>query len=248
MSFPVLYKYDSKGKVQQWQIFVEVDSFYTVEGQTGGKLTTSKPTVCKPKNIGKSNETTGEQQAKLEAASRHQKKLDNHYNIELSEQRSFYEPMLAETLEDYTKLLFTVRTFIQPKFDGVRAISKGNLLTSRGGKTWVTCAHLHQDEVVLDGELYNHIYKDNFNGLTSLFKNKSRHSSTLKSAGITVRCGCTISRNIPEYFLKDTKHWLNGMLLRPTPCTNWLRRLRSKTWRNWRKCTLNSWKKGMKDQ
>lgn len=189
-TFPPLFKFTSKGQIQQWQIFVEGDSFFTVEGIKDGKLTTSAPTVCKPKNVGKANETTGEQQAELEAKAKHQKKLDTHYNEVLTEERSFYEPMLAHKYEDHKKLLFTVPTFIQPKFDGVRAINQNNSLTSRGGKFWVTCPHLHQDSVVLDGELYNHRFKDDFNALTSLFKKQKPSPEDLEKTLVDGEMWC----------------------------------------------------------
>lgn len=52
--FPILYKYTNKKQVQQWQIVVVKNSFYTKEGIQDGVLTESKPTYCKPKNVGKS--------------------------------------------------------------------------------------------------------------------------------------------------------------------------------------------------
>ncbi len=57
-SFPVLYKYTAKGQVQQWQIHVKDDHFWTEECIKGGVITTSAPTYCKAKNIGRANETT----------------------------------------------------------------------------------------------------------------------------------------------------------------------------------------------
>jgi hypothetical protein len=74
--FPVLYKYSTKGVAQQWQIIVDGDSFYSIDGQVGGKLTTSAPTICKPKNVGRSNETTAEQQSLLEAEAKFLKKKE----------------------------------------------------------------------------------------------------------------------------------------------------------------------------
>jgi ATP-dependent DNA ligase len=182
-TFPIIYKYTATGQAQQWQIFVDGDSFYTEEGIVGGVITRSKPTKCLPKNVGKLNATTPAQQAIAEARAKHQKKLDKHYNEVLTEERSFYEPMLAHSVKDYSNLLFTVRTFIQPKYDGVRAISRNGELTSRGGKYWVACPHLLQNDVVLDGELYNHKFKDDFDSLISLFrKQKPKPEDIEKSA------------------------------------------------------------------
>ena len=73
--FPVLYKYTVKGQIQRWQITVQGDSFWTTEGIEGGVLTTSLPTVCKAKNVGRSNETTPQEQALAEAQSKWQKNM-----------------------------------------------------------------------------------------------------------------------------------------------------------------------------
>lgn len=72
--FKTLYKNTSLGQLQSWQIVVEGNTYYTIEGIN--QLSQSKPTVCVGKNIGKISETTPEQQALLEARSLYQKKLD----------------------------------------------------------------------------------------------------------------------------------------------------------------------------
>jgi ATP-dependent DNA ligase len=167
-TFPTLYKYTSKGQIQQWTIIVEEDRFFTEEGIQGGKLTISLPSFCKPKNTGKSNETSAQEQALKEAQAKFQKKLDGGYNVVLTTEKKFFEPMLAKDIGDYEKLLFTVPTYIQPKMDGLRAISQHNTLMSRNGKEFVTCPHLNQNLYILDGELYNHKYRDNFNEIVSL--------------------------------------------------------------------------------
>ena len=166
--FPILYKYTSKGQVQQWQIIVNDDSYYTIEGIKDGKLTQSLPTYCIGKNIGKKNETSAVQQAEKEAAAKYKKKVDSGYNEVITYEKNFIEPMLAENFEDRKSLLFTRRTFVQPKMDGIRAINADNSITSRNGKKIKTCPHLYQDKVVLDGELYNHAFRDNFGAITSL--------------------------------------------------------------------------------
>lgn len=168
--FPILYKYTQTGAIQQWQIIVEHDRFYTIEGHKDGKLSTSLPTICIGKNIGKKNQTSPMDQALAEATAKHQKKLDKSYNEVLTDKKNFFEPMLAETVEDYEKFLFTVDTWIQPKLDGLRAVNQENSLKSRNGKVYVTCPHLYQDKAILDGELYNHDFYDDFNEIVSIIK------------------------------------------------------------------------------
>jgi len=177
--FPILYKYTTKGAIQQWQIVVDGDKFYTIEGIKDGKLTTSKPTICIGKNIGKKNETTPEQQALAEATSKHKGKLDKSYNEVLTEKKNYFEPMLAETYGEVSvskpKRRVGVewgkyRVFVQPKLDGLRSDSQNNTLTSRNGKPFTSCPHLYQNTTQLDGELYTHSYNDDFNKIVSLIR------------------------------------------------------------------------------
>ena len=188
MIFPKLYKYTTRGQIQEWQIFCPPDEnyYYTVEGIQNGKQTTSEPTFCSGKNIGKSNETTEEQQTLLEAQSKYQKKLDSGYSTDIATSGAkFFEPMLAQDFSKYSKLLFTVRTFIQPKLDGVRASLNNGELLSRKGKPIVSCKHIEHDYFRLDGELYNHTLKNNFNKIVSLVRQtKPTESDLLESASI----------------------------------------------------------------
>ena len=57
-SLPIIFKRTQTGAMQEWQIIIKDNYFYTKEGQTNGKKTISKPTIVKGKNIGRSNETT----------------------------------------------------------------------------------------------------------------------------------------------------------------------------------------------
>jgi len=163
---PKLYKYTVKNQVQSWQIFVKDNYYWTEEGIHA--LSVSDPTYCIGKNIGKANETSPNQQAELEAAAKWQKKLDQGYNEVLTHEKKFFEPMLAKELKDCQKLLFTVPTFIQPKLDGVRCILKDGQLKTRKGKDIVSCDHLAKGYYTLDGELYNHDLKHDFNKIISL--------------------------------------------------------------------------------
>lgn len=181
-TWPILYKHSSTGKIQQWRVYVKGKNLYTESGDKGGKLTTSKPTICEPKNVGRSNERSAEEQAITEAQSRFQKKVDEGYaeNIEDSGAKHF-EPMLAESYRDketgdpekwVQKEVWDkeCKKFVQPKLDGLRAINKKKTLTSREGKHFVTCQHLLQDVMTLDGELYNHKFKHDFNAIVSMIK------------------------------------------------------------------------------
>lgn len=183
--FPTLYKYTNKGQIQQWTIKVKDDYFWTEEGIQGGTITTSKPTYCKAKNVGRANATTPKEQALAEALAKWQKKVDGGYNEVLTKEKKFFEPMLAHELSKYKKLLFTVPTFIQPKLDGLRAISRDNTLASRNGKPY-TIPHLFQGDEIFDGELYNHNYHDDFNKIVSLCKKQNPDADELMDQKINV--------------------------------------------------------------
>ena len=97
------------------------------------------------------------------------------------------------------------RVYIQPKLDGVRCIiqaepysDKGNIIPivtaySRTGKEWKNIDHILEElipfftkhpDVILDGELYNHDLKDNFEKIISLVRKQKptpvdRHEARL---------------------------------------------------------------------
>lgn len=76
-----LYGLTSKGKIKTWEVSVlaledgtaAIDQTY---GELGGSLISNRKIVHTGKNIGKSNQTNSFEQAKLEAASKHTKKLE----------------------------------------------------------------------------------------------------------------------------------------------------------------------------
>ncbi|WP_225393788.1 hypothetical protein, partial [Escherichia coli] len=61
-----LYGKDSKGKLKQWTVYTDGAVVTVAHGRVGGKIT-EKSYTAEAKNIGRSNETTPEEQAELEA-------------------------------------------------------------------------------------------------------------------------------------------------------------------------------------
>ncbi len=51
----ILYKRNTNGSIQQWQVEVVVDNYRTISGRKDGTLVVSALTQCKPKNTGKAN-------------------------------------------------------------------------------------------------------------------------------------------------------------------------------------------------
>jgi ATP-dependent DNA ligase len=77
---------------------------------------------------------------------------------------------------------FDKDSFIQPKLDGVRCYITKHGAFSRNHKQFMNAQHILDElvplftkypNVVLDGELYNHEYKDNFNKIISLVRKQT---------------------------------------------------------------------------
>jgi len=88
------------------------------------------------------------------------------------------KPMLAHKVNDQ-KIDFTEPVFIQPKLDGVRCIFTKDGAYSRTGKQFHNLQHLElrlkgffklNPDVQLDGELYNHALRDDFEQIISLVR------------------------------------------------------------------------------
>lgn len=184
MELKTLYKVDTTGKIRQWTVNVNNNTFWTEQGQVDGKIVVNKPTVTTPKNEGRSNATTAEEQAILEANAKWTKQTDKGYveNIEDVHKITLYTPMLAQKFEDrLNELEFPL--FTQPKLDGIRCITylqDGVLVAkSRAGKPIEAIPHILEElesffaenpNAVLDGELYNHDLKNDFNKIISLVR------------------------------------------------------------------------------
>ena len=65
------------------------------------RKTQDKATTTIAKNVGRSNETTPEGQAELQAQAKFQKKLDSGYALNEidAQKKKFYEPMLAHNFQ-----------------------------------------------------------------------------------------------------------------------------------------------------
>jgi hypothetical protein len=120
----MLYKRTKTGAVQVWSVEVEENKFRTVEGQLNGKMTTSEWTTCVGKNIGKTNETSPEQQAILEAKAKEVKKLESGYVVDINTidtaKAELISPMLAEKFEKNYVTGQEAMYYSQPKLDGMR--------------------------------------------------------------------------------------------------------------------------------
>ena len=240
-----LYKRDKKGKLMEWNIWYDGVSYTTSSGYVGGAITETLPTFVEQKNIGKANETSLEQQVLNEVSSKVQYQIDHGYSYEIPSEEKRFEVSLADKYSDRQekgKLDFPY--ICEPKLDGLRCYIKmvdGVIrMFSRGHKEFVSCPHIAKNEFVkkffetypdaiLDGELYNHDLKNDFNKIVSLVKKTKPKAEDLEESAKLVQYHCFdsyypsepqllyIDRKIKllailENLYKDTLHlWEEGI-------------------------------------
>ena len=185
MHLPKLYKKDRSGNIREWTIWTTEDVIFTAHGQQGGQIQLSQKQVVK-KNVGRSNETTLEEQAVLEATSTWKKQLDKGYVEDINKvDEIIYLPMLANDFKKRKgKIKYPVH--VQPKLDGVRCLAMWNgdriVLLSRKGKEYKVphvseeLESIIQPNMILDGEIY--IHGITFQTVTRLVKKHRPGEST----------------------------------------------------------------------
>ena len=176
---PTLYNIDSKGKVRVWRLESDGGKYRSVAGLQDGQQVTSEWKVTKAKNVGRANATTAEEQALAEVESQYKKKIEKKYSETLEEAGGvkFTECMLAAKWKDIKDK--TGSWYSQPKLDGFRCLSSTGSMLSRGGKQFVSVPHIADalsalfrlnQGLILDGELYTHTLKENFDKIGSLVR------------------------------------------------------------------------------
>ena len=188
-NFPELFKKASTGKIQTWSISVDGADITVKHGQVGGAIQVATETIKAGKNQGRANETSAESQALAEAEAKWTKQLKKGYCKTLAEAESGavdeivaggVNPMLAQKYRDHaSKIKFPC--FGQAKLDGMRCIAiiepSGKVtLWSRTRKPVNSVPHIVKElsrlacnkTVTLDGELYGHHYKKDFEKIISL--------------------------------------------------------------------------------
>ena len=131
--------------------------------------------------------------------------------------------MLAYPVSD-KPIDYSKPVFIQPKLDGVRCLIQCNngkiTAYSRNNKEWKNIDHIlfnlkpffhYNPNVVLDGELYNHDFKDDFEKIISMVrKTKPTDEARLESAeNVQFHCYDIVNRKM-KFSTRD--QWLKGNL------------------------------------
>ena len=113
------------------------------------------------------------------------------------------KPMLAYKV-DKKPVDWSEKVFIQPKLDGVRCIFTKDGAYSRTGKEFKNLAHIKYDltdffrkypDIVLDGELYNHDLKNDFEKIISLVRKQKPTDQDARDA-----------QHLVQYHVYDATH------------------------------------------
>jgi DNA ligase-1 len=197
-----------------------------ITGTKDGKKTESKWTICTSKNIGKSNESSPEEQAIAEAQTRITKKLSaNYYYTEkecVANPEQFFQVMLA-TERDKVKPAPVFPLIIDPKLDGMRLVNQADDYFSRKGKPIPTACFIAEElepffqeypNVVLDGEIYCHDLAKDFNELMSIARKQDPTSEQLDRARDVLQYHVYDMCNLddPDMMAVDRKIWLDANL------------------------------------
>lgn len=191
MKLKKLFKKTSTGTIQYWEIEASGATMTERYGKVGGKEMVAQDIIKVGKSIGHSNETTPEEQATAEARSKWEAKIKKGYVEEIkraekgkTDHDGGWFPMLAHKYsEQGHKIVFPA--YAQPKLDGFRCVTDQNAkLWTRTRKPYISVPHIWRSLVdvpgakdgdcpLLDGELYNHGYKQDFEKIAHLVNQKS---------------------------------------------------------------------------
>jgi DNA ligase-1 len=184
---------------------LEGNRYRVISGLDDGAKVISDWQYAESKNVGKVNETDPISQAKLEVEAMYTKqRAQGGYFDSLTdiENETYFKPMLAVKFKDIKSWNFKKQEyFVQPKLDGLRCVARASGLFSRNGKEIVSSPHIHEQlatiwekapNLIIDGELYNHLFKEDFNTIQSLVNQKKPTLSDFKK-----------SRELVEYHIYD---------------------------------------------
>ena len=207
-----LYKKDSKSKIRQWNICVaihgEIFGVETSDGLVGGKIKDPIFKEAVPNNQFK----TAEAKAKAMMESAIDMKLRSNYfeSIEdIKEEDILFMPtgcpsgMIWEEFKDKSHVVYPA--LASAKLDGSKMYSTWRdgrvFLNTRSAKEHLNFRHIEEalkdfyDEhpnIVLDGEAYNHDYKDRFEELQSIFRKEDPTDEERQ-----------VSKNIAKFYIYD---------------------------------------------
>lgn len=206
-TYKKLYKRDSAGKIRVWWAQQFGNEYCYFSGINEGQIVQSKNTIAKPKNTGKANATTAEEQATLEIEAKYKKQQKLGYTEDIDKidtAKEFVQPMLAKHYKDYAHKidLSSGQYILQCKLNGMRCIATKDGLFTRKGEKYLSVPHIEEalkpffeenPEAVLDGELFNEDLRQQLNEISKLVR---------KTVHITEE-DLARSREIVKYYIYD---------------------------------------------
>jgi DNA ligase 1 len=174
-----LFKIDTKGNIRVWWMDYDGEKYRACSGILDGAIVESGWQYPTEKNVGKVNATSISEQVESEVASKYEARMyQGKYHPSIEEARKgakFIECMLAEKFDP--KKTKDYPYYSQPKLDGVRCLVSEDGMQTRNGKAFVSSPHIQEaleyffelyPDYILDGELYNHDLKNDFERIISL--------------------------------------------------------------------------------
>jgi DNA ligase-1 len=201
---PVLYKRGAKGEIRTWRMQSALNTsddagHRVLSGILDGVETPSGWAKCEAKNVGKSNSTTAADQAYNECGNLYEIKMDRGYFMDITcvDNWGKTKPMLAASWDKRSdKIDWAAGVISQPKLDGIRCIARADGLWTRTGKAITSIPHIAQalaplfeanPDLILDGELYNHDLRDDFNTITSIVRKAKPSEAELERAAEVIQ-------------------------------------------------------------
>lgn len=201
------YTIDSSDRVRIWNCWAGIDSdgnpgMFTQDGIQDGKMKAPSFKKAEEKNVGRSNHVTcGEQAGLMVTMAVGKKERKNYFKtIEEARTKKLFKPMLAHKYEDKRpKMSFPV--YSQAKLDGGRCnvywcpVAEDVVIRTRSTKDYYSCPHILEElrdfcienkELVIDGELYNHDLKHDFEKVMSLIRQSKPTDTDLDNSASMV--------------------------------------------------------------
>lgn len=177
--------------------------YRSTSGQKDGAKVVADWTEAKPKNVGRANATTADEQAEAEVQAKYKKQLKSGgywLNESDIDQQRFFQVMLAKGYEDYKdKIDWKQGVGVQIKYNGERVCIKADGAWTRTGERQLCIPHIEAalqpffkkfPYAVLDGEGFNYQMRESLNEIHSLMSQKKPTADDLQKSKDLIRLYC----------------------------------------------------------
>lgn len=189
-----LYKKDKLGRIRVWWMESDDEKYRACSGVLDGQITISGWKYPEGTNEGRANERSVSEQVQFIVESNYTNRLYQgkcHRTINDAEKGEvpFIECMLADKYNPKKHKDFPYIS--QPKLDGTRCLTSIEWMQTRKGKEFFSSPHIAEElksfftefpDYILDGELYNHDLKNDFEKIMSLTRKSKPTEEDLKES------------------------------------------------------------------